>query len=457
MQLSPHIYNMSFKATLFHQIPQAVQFNEPVAPEHPFFTDMSGLRGEFGDFIIYDFLNYNIEEKRCYTDIHAREILFLGGMRGSGKTSELARYAKELHHSQGFFVITCNIDEGLNKNNMEYMDILIFQMERLLEESQKREQLQLSDSVLHSLKNWFSERAKEVNSTFKTEGSLEIGLGTPENGISLVAQILGIIGNIKAMFAASYERADKVRQVFRQNFPLFKSKFNEFVEETTLQLRHYGIAQEILFIIDGLEKTLTSDIRRKIILDESGRLQEIKVNTIFTLPIELMKERRQLEQFATVKMFPFVKVQDIHHQPIEAAYKVFRQYIDARIEAYLWEDEALKDTVITYSGGSPRELLRIIGRAYTYSDRKKKQIDANALQKAIQNLATEAVQYLTTADFKELKIIKENNEKGKPTDFNEKIAHLLENVILFEYNDGSLKKVNPIVAESANYKNNVLS
>ncbi len=448
---------MAFKANLFHQIPQAVQFNEAVAPTHPFFTDISHLRGEFGDFIIYDFLNYDPIEKKRYTDIHSREILFLGGMRGSGKTSELARYSQELHHKEAFFVVTCNIDEGLNINNMEYMDILIFQIERLLQESEKHEQLQLSDNVLQSLKRWFSEQVTEINRSFKGEGSLEIGLGTPENGISLIQSILGIIGSIKAMFSANVEKANKVRAVFRQNFPFFKSKFNEFIEETTLALRHYRIAQEILFMVDGLEKTLTTDIRRKIVLDESGRMQEIKVNTIFTLPIELMRERRKLEQFATVKMFPFVKIEDVYNQRIAAAYTTFHQYIDARIDASFWEKQELKDIVISYSGGSPRELLRIILRAYSYSDRQKKKIDENALQKAIQNLATEATQYLTDADFKELKRIKENNDKGEPTNFNDIIANLLENLIVFEYNDGSLKKVNPIIAASLSYKKYVLS
>ncbi|MDZ7876204.1 MAG: hypothetical protein U5L45_00960 [Saprospiraceae bacterium] len=47
-------------------------------------------------------------------------------MRGSGKTSELEKIAQKLHNKDCFFCVTCNLDEGHDKNDLEYMDILIF-------------------------------------------------------------------------------------------------------------------------------------------------------------------------------------------------------------------------------------------------------------------------------------------------------------------------------------------
>jgi len=57
-----------------------------------------------------------------------KTLLFLAGMRGSGKTSELAKIANKLNHPQGFFCVICNLDEGLDLKDMEYMDIVIFQL-----------------------------------------------------------------------------------------------------------------------------------------------------------------------------------------------------------------------------------------------------------------------------------------------------------------------------------------
>ena len=53
-------------------------------------------------------------------------------MRGSGKTSELAKYAQKLENKDGFFCVTCNIDVDLDINDLEYMDILILQMQNLI-------------------------------------------------------------------------------------------------------------------------------------------------------------------------------------------------------------------------------------------------------------------------------------------------------------------------------------
>jgi hypothetical protein len=279
------------KAYTLSEIDNAVRFDVPINAQHEFYTDFSDVRGDFEDRLIYK--NLNIHPKTFVFDAKAnpynKQSIFLAGMRGSGKTSEIAKFVKNLHNPQGFFCVVCNLDDqdkGLDLNNMEYMDILIFQIERLLEELQSVG-IYLETPIIESLQDWFKERVQEVNKVIKKEGGfeMEIKAETPS-----LFSFLGIAAKIKANLMGSKENADKIRLVFKNNFSEFAKKFNSFLEYVNMILRRNGTAQELLFIIDGLEKTGSVDIRRKIIIVDNERFKLIKAYTIFTLPIELMTD-----------------------------------------------------------------------------------------------------------------------------------------------------------------------
>ena len=176
---------MSKKALTLSEINQAVNFDEPIGPDHEFFTDFSQVRGDFEERIVYANLNVDINGEQLSFD-HAingknKTIFFLGGMRGSGKTSELLKYTQKLNHADCFFCVTCNIDEGLDLNNLEYMDILVFQLEKLTEALKVRN-VKIDKEVMTLLNNWFSETVREVNKSIKGEAGAEIGIET-ETGL----------------------------------------------------------------------------------------------------------------------------------------------------------------------------------------------------------------------------------------------------------------------------------
>lgn len=58
-------------------------------------------------------------------------------------------------------------------------------------------------------------------------------------------------------------------------------------------------------------------------------------------------------------------------------------------------------------------------------------------------------------DIEILKKIKQANEKGVPILFMEGLQDLLEKLIIFEYNQGSYKRVNPLVEQSELYQHYV--
>lgn len=446
---------MSYKkAIVLEEVDNAVRFDIPIGANHPFFTNFSDVRGDFEDKMVYRSLNVNPKTFAFNTNINSQNktLLFLAGMRGSGKTSELAKISAKLHNPTAFFCITCNLDEGLDLNDMEYMDILIFQLERLIEEL-KRINLELQSDIVESLQDWFAEQVEEINKAIRREGGFEIEM---EARTPSLFSFLGLSAKLKSNLAGSKENAEIIRTVFKKNFTVFSQRFNEFVENINIQLRDRKLGQEILFIIDGLEKIATTDIRRKIVDDESNRIRQIKVNTIFTLPIELFALEPKLRQFSTVVPFPFVKIKTRIGDPIEKSIERFEEFICRRIDQSLFDSPETIRKAILYGGGSPRELLRVLEYTYLYSDDDAEKLTQKSLEKAVKKLSAEYSRYLSQGDLEKLKILKENNEQGRSTPFDESWQDLLEKLIVMEYNDGTYKRVHPLVEISQLYQQYVV-
>ncbi len=449
------------KATRLAEIDAAVNKFMPVTPDHPFYVDFKDLRGDFQERKVMKILNVSMNEQGNYyfdyrVNPYNKTMLFLAGMRGSGKTSELAKYAKLLHSPECFFVVTCNVDEELDMDNVQYMDILIFQLEKLLSMA-KDSNLKLDKGIIDSMQKWFEERVKEINTSLKAEGSAEIEVGGEASITGLFAKMLGLTAKIKMGLSGSRERAETIRTNFKNRFLDFSLKFNTFIEQSASQMRKQKIAQEILFIVDGLEKTMSADLRRKIILEESNRIRQIKANTIFTLPIELMKEEQRIKNFSEIITFPFIKVKERDGCFVEPALEKFREFVLKRVDASLFDKPATIDMAIEYSGGSPRQLLRIIEHANWQADETQGKITQADMDAAIDELGNNNARYLEPEDFKLLKQLQRELDTGRPIGFDSHIQTLLEKEILFEYNDGTYKCVNPLLERSKLYKHHVFS
>lgn len=438
------------KATSLLEIDNAVRLDVPITPDHSFYTDFSDVRGDFEDRMIYKSLNVDPKTFNFHRQVNTsnKVLLFLAGMRGSGKTSELSKISQKLHKKDCFFCVTCNLDTGLDTNDMEYMDVLVFQIERLLEDISKQK-LTVDQDILSSLYEWFGERVKEVNKVIKKEGGFEVEIKAETPSL---LSFLGIAAKLKGNLQGSKENADKIRAVLKNNFTVFAQKFNEFVEHVNIKLRAKDIAQELLFVIDGMEKVATADIRKKIVIGESERLRQIKVNTIFTLPIELMAETQKLQQLNTVVSFPFVKIRERNGDIVQEAADRFYEFVTKRINENLFDKpETIKHAVLM-GGGSPRELLRILEYANLFADDDLGIITREAMDKGLKKLAAQTSQYVSEEDFKKLKVLKEDNKNSLPTASDPSWQDLLEKLIIFEYNDGTYKRVNPVVEISELYK-----
>lgn len=440
------------KAETFYEIDNAVRRDIPIDANHPFFTDFSDVRGEFEEKSLLRALNVDSRNLTYNANINRsnKTLLFLAGMRGSGKTTELAKIGQKLSHPDAFMVITCNIENTLDMNDLEYMDILIFQLERLLEELNNKK-IRVENEIISTLQTWFSERVKEVNTAMKAESGLEIEIGTT-SGISILS-FLGLAGKVKGSMMGSKESATLIRNVFRKNFSDFAIKVNEFLGYINEEIRRSNIGKEILFIIDGLEKVANPDTRKEIVVHDINWIKQIQANTIFTLPIELQKESRRLslEHNAQVIPFPFIKIREKDDTYIEKAIDRFMDFTLKRIDEKLFDN---RDTIrrgILVGGGSPREYLTILEYASIYADEDKGIIDREAMEKGIRKLAAQSARFINPSDLEKLKELNKRNHEGIPTTDMD-LQELLEKLIVMEYNDGSYARVNPVIEASDLYQ-----
>lgn len=441
--------NLYSKATQLVEVDNAVQFDIPISAGHEFFVDFADVRGDFEDKLLYKALNIspiNFSFNHKVNQVN-KVLLFLAGMRGSGKTSELLRITDKLNHKDAFFCVFCNLDVGLNIDDMEYMDILVFQLECLFEELEKR-QVRVDNEVVGSMQKWFSQRIEEINHNIKREAGFEIEIKAETPSIF---SFLKVLAKLKANLKGSKENATKIRTVFKNNFADFALKINDFFNHVGVVIREKGIARELLFVVDGLEKVGTPDVREAIVNKEDF-FRQIQVNTIFTLPIELMRLHPKLIAYSEVVSFPFVKIKEKNNDLIPEAIERFEEFVYKRIDISLFDTAETVKNAIIHSGGSPRELLRILKYANIYADDAKGYITEVAMNKAIKKLSAQSSQYVSQEDLNYLKILNTNNEKGIPTAYGEEWQDLLENLIIMEYNDGTYKRVNPLVEASELYQ-----
>lgn len=446
------------KAFKIEEIDAAVNKFEPVTPDHDFYVSFENVRGDYQERNVFRIMNVIRDGGKPVFNAHVnranKTLLFLAGMRGSGKTSELAKYAKVLNVPECFFVVTCNVDEQLDMDNVEYMDILVFQLEQLLLRADKAE-VKMSQSILTSMEKWFESRVTEINRTLKAEGSAEMEADLGGGLAGIFGKLLGLTAKLKLGLSGSYERAVQIRQNLKNRFSDFSIKFNTFIEQANEQIRKEGKGQEILFIVDGLEKTFSAETRQKIIMEESNRIRQIKANTIFTLPIELMKEEQRIRNFSEIVTFPFIKICDRKGDIVPEAYERFREFVLKRIDERLFDSMDTVDLAIGYSGGSPRQLLRILEQAAWLTTLEQEQITRENLQKACEKLGNSIARYLEPEDFEVLRKMKTDLDKGTPIGFDSIIQGLLEKEIIFEYNDGTYKRVNPLLELSSLYRHHI--
>ncbi|MGB5597548.1 MAG: hypothetical protein WBM66_02435 [Thiothrix litoralis] len=422
-------------------------YDQPLQPGNPLFVDIAPARGEFSLTKLYSQLNVD-RQGQLHEPPRKQYILFTGH-RGCGKSTELLRVAKYLHDPQRYYAVHLDCLETLDINNLKYSDVLLGLAAALLKQLEDEHGISVEQVHLTRLENWYKERVITHASLRNMETEIKAGVKT-KAGLPWLVELFAELTN-KISIGSTYR--DELREVVRNNFTEFSTSFNQLIRAAEDKVRAKGLGQRILFTVDGTDRLDNNDAH-KFFVEDVHQLTQIQSLFIYCAPIDLLHATNQLSaNFGQPFRVPMLKVRDRDNQPIEANYQIVRNLVHQRVPPYLFDAPGTLDYLIGYSGGHPRDLLRLLNVAINNADTEC--IDLLAAERAVKEVANDYRRFIDSGDYARLVAI--DNAPDAPDDFTDDTSSkMLYNLILLEYNDYFWKS-HPVITTLPGYKKAALA
>jgi hypothetical protein len=361
-----------------------------------------------------------------------KHVLFFGHI-GSGKTTELRRYAGKLNASKRFYVVEVDVLAKLDRNNLQYTEALMAMAETLLERM-AADGHALGEAELKPIRDWFA-TAVNTRSTHK-ELSAELKAGMEAGG--------GILGLVKlfagftAAFKTGSSQKSEWRQEIRNRFTTLASAFSNLIRAAEAELARIGRAERVLFLVDGTDKMRGEDTQQFFVHD-AEQLLAIQTLAIYTAPLHLKYDGRLGGKIDADMVLPMMKLHERDGTRCEAGWDTLRRLLLLRADRGLFAGDAEIDRLVEFCGGHPRELLRLLKLCCEVAETN---IDTNVVEKAVRQLAADYRYFLKPADYALLRAIDDNPAHGGN---DAQAQELLHRLALLQYNDGLWRRSHPVV------------
>ncbi|MEM9463367.1 MAG: hypothetical protein AAGF11_55005 [Myxococcota bacterium] len=415
---------------------------QPLESGDPRLVDMSAARGNFSRTHLLrklgvDPRSYAVDRapRRCYA--------LLSGHRGCGKSTELRQIADKLGSPKGYRVVFVDAQNTLDPHNLQYPDLFLSLASELVSGLRERE-IELDKVHYERLQQWFSTRIESHQST--REFAVEIKAGAKvEAGLPLLGKLFAACANA---FRSNSTYKTELRKIVQNSFSEFAEAFNLFIKAAEEALGRIGWHGRILFVVDGLDRLSTEDARRFFVTD-INQLQQVEGVFLYVAPIHMLYTSNAVNQAFTTYKLPMIKLTEKgSDERIESAYEALRTLVYRRVDPALFSGGEVVDTLITHSGGHPRDLIRLL--SYAYESAEREILDAGAAESAIQRMASEYNRLLHTSDYPLLRRIDDSPKRQAPSE--ERVHELLHNLVLLEYND-YWWQTHPLVRRLPGYDN----
>lgn len=368
-----------------------------------------------------------------------RHILFFGHT-GSGKTTELRVALDEIHEGR-LFVVEVDVATTLDRNNVQYADLLMAMAQSLFERLESAN-ITISATALNPLANWFSTEISERTDTRALSADIETSASAGWN----IPLITSLFARFTASFKTNHESKEIFRSEIRASFSKLADRFNAFLRDVESELeRQTRNPLRVVFVIDGTDKLRDEDTKQLFVGDVE-QLLAIETLAIYTAPIALKYEGNLTHRLDSDLVLPMIKLRERDDTEFPPGRTALRKLLLGRAAQGAFADELVINKLIDASGGHPRELLRLLKNACEYGETV---IDDDVAEQAIDLLAADHRRYLKQEDYPELVKI----DAGAEHDGNNPIIHrLLLNLSLLEYNDGSWRRSHPVVRRLDGYR-----
>jgi hypothetical protein len=369
---------------------------------------------------------------------YEKHILFFGHI-GIGKTTELRRYALQLNASRRFYVVEVDVLAKLDRNNLQYTEVLMAMAETLLAQLHG-DGVALAAEALEPLRHWFG----NVVETQTTTKELSAELKTVAEGGGGIPGLIKLLATFTAAFKTGSSQKSEWQRKIRNDFTALAQAFNTLIRQAEAHLARKGRAERLLFLIDGTDKMRGEDTQQFFVQD-AEQLLAIKTLVIYTAPLHLKYDGRLGGKLDADIVLPMIKLYQRDGGRLEAGWRTMRRLLLLRADRCLFASDAEVDRLVEFSGGHPRELLRLLKLCCELAEDR---IDAAVVQTAIEKLAADYRYFLKPADYALLKSIDSN-----PADAgnDEQAQELLHRLALLQYNDGIWRRSHPVVRTLEGY------
>lgn len=173
------------------------------------------------------------------------------------------------------------------------------------------------------------------------------------------------------------------------------------------------------------------------------QLQQVKGLFIYCAPIYLAYEVEAVQNFDMVFHLPMIKVENEDGSPNEDGLQAMQRMLLLRADASLFDGE-VAEQLARACGGNPRDLLRLLGNAFSYAEGES--FDVNSATRAVRDMASDYRRILRPVDYRVLARI----DAGQEVD-SDRLNPLLYNLALLEYNNFYLRS-HPVVRTTEEYR-----
>lgn len=420
------------------EVLQKIEYEEALSDQDPRYVDSQEARGSEKTFT-------RLARKFGWDPVsdvffapYEKHILFFGHI-GIGKTTELRRYALQLNASRRFYVVEVDVLAKLDCNNLQYTEVLMAMAETLLERLHG-DGFVLGAEALEPLQRWFG----NVVETQTTTKELSAELKTVAEGGGGIPGLIKLLATFTAAFKTGSSQKSEWRREIRNDFTTLALAFNTLIRLAEAQLARQGRAEQLLFLIDGTDKMRGEDTQQFFVQD-AEQLLAIKTLVIYTAPLHLKYDGRLGGKLDADIVLPMMKLYERDGGRFDAGWRTMRRLLLLRADRCLFASNAEVDRLVEFSGGHPRELLRLLKLCCELAEDR---IDASVVQTAIEKLAADYRYFLKPADYALLRTIDSNPVDGGN---DEQAQELLHRLALLQYNDGTWRRSHPVVRTLEGY------
>ncbi len=422
----------------FWDIPSVTRHDQALPPDSPLRVDTEEARGHFS----FQKLLRNLGVDNNYRLRKAPETFYgiFCGHRGCGKSTELNRLAQRLHGPERFFVVALDAATDLDPNNLGFPDVLMA-LARELVTALQRERIEINESFLHGLQDWFAQRIEHNEKTKALASEIRTGAKAGA-GLPFIGELFAQLTN-SLRINSTYK--EELRFLIKNTFSQFAAAFERLILAAESELKRQGWSGHLLFIVDGTDR-LTGDDSRRFFIEDVHQLQQIPSRFLYCAPIHLLHLENQTQQHFEHFILPMIKIREADGEKNPQAWETMREMIRRRVDERMFSGDATLDRLVGHSGGNPRELLRLVD--YAYQSAEEERIDPAAAEAAVKSLATDYKRFLKPDDYALLARV---DQQGDGAQNEDGVWPLLYNLALLEYN-AFWRRSHPVVRTLDGYR-----